>query len=92
MRRRWHIPNDFVGDLVAGWLSFGMVAMLIACAIEGPGSLLRFVVLAVWLGPFGFAGAVGLVVGFGCFVVHVWRLRPRRVVEPVVEDLRSTVR
>lgn len=82
-------------------LLLGMVATIVsltfspcdsrgACGFRsGRAGLVQIVVLAAWLGPW----AIGFL-GCGAYLGTraLWRARPRRIVEPIVEDLRTVER
>lgn len=99
MRRRWQIDPAFFSFLVGAQFVAGLVGFLIVGALtipcdqfgcglnsNAPLSTGCYIALALWAGPWLLAlvgaGVVGAAVG-------LWTLRPRRVQEPVLEDLRQ---
>lgn len=85
MRRRWHIPEAFLLALgaiwVVGWIP-GFIIVVVATGTENNVGLAGNLFLAAWF------GAV-LVPAFGYGLWVLWHSRPRRRLEPVVEDLRE---
>jgi uncharacterized membrane protein len=95
MRRRWTVD---VAPLTMAWALLGLVGFITTAALTNPCdaggcgmnsdvmSTAAWVAVGVWIGPFAIAGVV-----FVCVVVAAgfWHGRPRRVREPVLEDLRA---
>ena len=94
-RREW---GPFLGGLAVTQVVLGLVAFIVVgaltnpCSTQGCGmnssviSTADYIALALWVGPWALAG-VCFVVGGG--LVFLWSSRPRRVTEPVTQDLRE---
>lgn len=103
MRKRWKISDGFVAALFGIW-ALGWIPIFIAtwalttpcdrtgaCGLgaQGQGWIPAKIFLATWFGILVFPSVVAALAGF---VAFLWRERPRRLVEPVTEDLREVRR
>lgn len=95
-RREW---GPFLGGLAGAQLICGLVAFLVVGALTTPCSKIGcglnsdaslstadIVTLCLWAGPWA-VGFVGAVLGGG--LMFLWSSWPRRVTEPVLDDLRE---
>lgn len=95
MRRRWKVGDGFLAVLASIWF-FGWLPPFIAIwAIGAPDGMNyngdyvpALIFLAVW---FGIVVVPALFVGAGMLLTVLWAERPRRITEPVLDDLRQRV-
>lgn len=97
MRKRWKVESDFWLALAAVQVIGGLIGFLVACALTNPCdwrgcglgsatlSLVAFVALACWMGPWVLLILSCVPLG----LMALWALRPRRVTEPIHDDLRE---
>lgn len=92
MRRRWYVPEGFrfllIGVYCIGWLPIylGLYAVLVPGGLSGSDDTMSPIFFGCW---FGVPVLVGGAVTAPRWARWLWSVRPRRVTEPVTEDLRA---